>query len=80
LAGLLACSPALRPPRPAATLLAADSRWSCFRPNRPHQSTEGESKPHASYSLVGVRPSLAAGRPCSVAGDLLARIEIFLGA
>jgi hypothetical protein len=70
------CGRSSRPP----PSLAADCRRSSFRPNRPHQSTEGESKPHHSHSLTGVRPFLAAGQPCSATRDLLARIEIFPGA
>jgi hypothetical protein len=77
LAGRPTCLPALRPRQPTAALLAADRRRSRFRPSRPHQSTEGESKPHPSRSLGRVRPFLAAGRPCFADGDLLARIAIF---
>jgi hypothetical protein len=69
------CDRRSRPP-----LLAADRRPSRSPPNRPRQSTEGESKPHPSRLLTGVRPSLAVGRSCAAAGDLLARIEIFPGA
>jgi hypothetical protein len=80
LAGRLACTPALRPPRPTAASLAADRRRSRFPPSQLRQSREGESKPHPSRLLAGVRPSLAAGRPCATAGDVLAKIEIFPGA
>jgi hypothetical protein len=59
----------LRPSRPSAASLAADRRRGYFPPNQPHQATEGESKPHPSRSLAGVRPPLAAGQPCSAAED-----------
>jgi hypothetical protein len=69
LAGRLACSPALRSPRPTTASLASDRRRSYFPPNRPYQATEGESKPHPSCSLAGVQSLLAAGQPCSAVGD-----------
>jgi hypothetical protein len=74
--GPSACSPALRPPQLTAASLAADRRRSRFLPNQPHQVTEGEFKPHPSSSLARVRPSLAAGQPCSAAGDLIV-ISVF---
>jgi hypothetical protein len=74
--GPSACSPALRPPQLTAASLAADHRRSRFLPNQPHQVTVGEFKPHPSSSLAGVRPSLAAGQPCSAAGDLIV-ISVF---
>jgi hypothetical protein len=69
LAGRTACSLALQPPRPTAAFLAANRLQSRFRPNRPHQSTEGESKPHPSRRSLALpprRPDLLRrrGPPC----------------